>query len=659
MNINSFYPIVPGRVSDPLNRVRSLHQLQFDQGSMQRLQQQLATGRTLDRPSENPRTAAAALSLQRVQADADQHLKNLQDGGAYLRSSEASLAEAGDLINEIYGLSVQANTTTITQAERDQIVQQLDQQLSNLVSIANRTYNGRYLFAGSDVRQTPYSRDSYSVQFHGNTLPVPSIVTEATIADHSFNGPVVFGGSAALISGKPLDVDAIAGSLLSSLNGGTGVPPGAIQFSDGSTQVIVDLSTAKSLEDVTRLISGIDVGGRQLTASVSSGQLSIDYLDAAGGTLRVGEVGTGTTASALGVLSNDSTSPAPVIGGPLSPRIEPLTRLSQLAGGGLDLAAGFRITGGGQAIDIDTSAAQTVQDLLGQINSQQSFVRAAISGDGRGIELHPAALGIDVCIEETTGTLAGQLGLRTLSLQTPLTELQGGAGLGLNANGADLRLTKTDGGVFEVDLGSATTLADVINAINNHPDNQDPTTAIAAAMHSSENRLTLSAAVSSDPSAVPISLETVGGSAAAQQLGLVPREGSSVTAALDTSGNWHIAGSDPNPLHADSVFDAVVRLRNAIRDSDTSAIGLQSEAIGRSNDRVTLSRAAIGLRLRENDRLIDANEDRSIQMAEDLSRLVDTDYAQAITELNALQVSYQASLRLLADLHGQTLFDLL
>ena len=109
------------------------------------------------------------------------------------------------------------------------------------------------------------------------------------------------------------------------LRGGLGITLGAIQISDGTRSQVVDLSNAKTIDDVLRLIERNPPSGRKLTARITDYGLSIDIDDAGGGNLNITEVGNGTTAAELGIYNRFGTGTSPIVGQDLNPRLEPTT----------------------------------------------------------------------------------------------------------------------------------------------------------------------------------------------------------------------------------------------------------------------------------------------------------------------------------------------
>ena len=109
----------------------------------------------------------------------------------------------------------------------------------------------------------------------------------------------------------------------------------------------------------------------------------------------------------------------------------------------------MQITSGGKTYTIDVSGDKTVQDLLNSINASGAGLDAEINPAGTGINVSSRVSGADFSIGENGGNTATQLGLRTFTATTQLTQLNHGAGVGVNTvtpGGTDFTISETING---------------------------------------------------------------------------------------------------------------------------------------------------------------------------------------------------------------------
>jgi flagellar hook-associated protein 3 FlgL len=81
---------------------------------------------------------------------------------------EQALTQATNVLQSAQSLAVQANNTSLSTSERQNIAAQLQQQLQQLVGIANSTdSNGNYLFGGYASSTQPFAQSGNSVTYSG------------------------------------------------------------------------------------------------------------------------------------------------------------------------------------------------------------------------------------------------------------------------------------------------------------------------------------------------------------------------------------------------------------------------------------------------------------------------------------------------------------
>jgi flagellar hook-associated protein 3 FlgL len=144
-------------------------------------------------------------------------------------------------------------------------------------------------------------------------------------------------------------------------------------------------------------------------------------------------------------------------------RVQPGTFVTTGGSGeDLDLSSGLQIRNGEQTHIISLQSAQTVEQLLNILNGSPAGVVAQINSSGTGIDIRTRLSGADFAIGENGGRTATQLGLRSLTADTPLSALNFGRGV-QTVPGTDFVIRRTDGVEIPIDLDaglSATVLLD-------------------------------------------------------------------------------------------------------------------------------------------------------------------------------------------------------
>lgn len=655
--LSSFFPVVPGRTSDAQQRIRSVYQLQVDQMGLAGLQRQLSTGRRVEKPSDDPAAAIRAIGLQRAEEFKTQALQNLKSSQSFLTFTESNLSDVQSLLNEARGLAVQANTNTLSSSEREGLQSQLGAIIDRMVSLGNTRFQDRYLMSGASVSTVPLNLTGNSVRFNGDNLDMLSAADENDFVAHNITAQKALGViSSSVVSSFDLNPGVVASTRLEDLNGGRGVSQGVLQLSDGVSQTTVDLAGSETIQDVVERLNLASVGSRSISASFNANSLVISYSDGNTGTLRISDIGVGSTASDLGIESSTPNPTLPIVGGSLDPVLRRTTKLSQLnVGNGLNFQGGIKINQGGKSYTIELSNAQTIEDIINTVQRSGAAVQAGISPDGKSLQIKSVESGTDFSISESQGDLASRLGLRTFTSATRLEELNHGRGFNFSA-GSDLVFETTTGGQLKIDLDGAITIQDVLDRINNNVANQLSTTRISASINPINNGLVLTAG--SAGATQPIKIIASGGSEAAWSLGLVPTGATEAVGTL-TGTEYRIAGSDPNPKEVDGIYNSLIRLRDAIGKEDLNGIDRSMLMLDSDLDRLTLTRGELGVRMQRIDRLQSSNESAQIELKSQESDAIEADLASVISEMSSRQIAQEASLRILGQTTKMSLFDFL
>ena len=223
-------------------------------------------------------------------------------------------------------------------------------------------------------------------------------------------------------------------------------------------------------------------------------------------------------------------------------------------GEALDLNGGLLIQVAGTSYAIDVQGADTLEDLINRIHQSGAPVRADVDVDAGTLRVRSAASGVDFSVGENGGTTATQLGLRTLTAVTKLSELNYGRGVRVG-DGTDFTIRRNDGVELAIDVSAAKDISDVLRLINDHPDNQDADR-IEARLAITGNGIEL--ADDNPPGDATLSIEAGFGSFAAQDLGLIPiGEKVGYPGGVPTPANLAVKFDSPNHLNNSFRIEAV------------------------------------------------------------------------------------------------------
>ena len=133
--------------------------------------QELATGRRVNQLSDDPAAAANLVANHDQSSGDDQYLQNLGSLQSKFQTADSALSNVVTVLNRALTLGTEGANGTLTDANRQSIVVEVQGLLSQLVNLGNTSYQGAYLFSGTAVNTVPFSYDSSTntVTYSGNS----------------------------------------------------------------------------------------------------------------------------------------------------------------------------------------------------------------------------------------------------------------------------------------------------------------------------------------------------------------------------------------------------------------------------------------------------------------------------------------------------------
>lgn len=144
---------------------------------MNSTQTQLATGRKINKPSDDPVGITYSLRYRAELSSNEQYQKNVDSAVSWLDFNDTVMDQAGSVVQRLRELTVQAATGTNPQSALDSINEEVKQLKAQLVDISNSTLNGKYVFNGETYDMKPYD---FPVSADGSfdTTNAASVVTD-------------------------------------------------------------------------------------------------------------------------------------------------------------------------------------------------------------------------------------------------------------------------------------------------------------------------------------------------------------------------------------------------------------------------------------------------------------------------------------------------
>ncbi len=152
------------RISTQFGFQRSLDAIQRIEAQLAETQLQVATGKRVIKPSDDPVSAKRILDLGEAISRSDQYISNANTARARLGLTDTVLNGATNILQRVRQLAVAGENGVLDDSDRQAIAKELQLRLDELLSLGNtRDANNEYLFAGFSSHTQPFTHDGTGV----------------------------------------------------------------------------------------------------------------------------------------------------------------------------------------------------------------------------------------------------------------------------------------------------------------------------------------------------------------------------------------------------------------------------------------------------------------------------------------------------------------
>ena len=635
------------RVSQGMQTLNMLRQLRQNTLRLFNEQQRISTGQQLLSVGDDPISAAQIGKLRQILGNQDQILANLRFADGQLATADSAITDISDLLTQASRIASEQAGTLSSATERAAQALVVDGIIEQLRTLGNRQYQGAYLFAGRDVTHAPFATSLGRVTWSGDPGDRSTLVDIDSTLPFNVIAADLFNLREAVIGGTiDFDVQLAPDARISELAGALqqGVRLGAISVTETGPNInfSVDFTSAETVDDlVARFNDAAATAGSSLTLGINPADgATLRVTTVLGSGVQIGEVGTGTTASDLGIKQTTGAG-INLDGANLNRRITLTTTLTDLAPGGITLPSGISIANGQLTATVTFAGATTVQDILNRLNSTGVGIRASINDAGTSIIIENLLSGTPLIIGENGGTDAATLGIKSIDINSPLSSINGFRGIH-PVSGDDFQITNANGVTFSVDVSNATTFGDAINAIN------AASTAAGAGIVAGISNAGAGMRLTGPAGPGVINVTALNLSPVVQELGL-----------LGPGTSSELEGTNVAPFYQSGVFSALYRLRDGLLADSSTEITEAGAQISATREQVARVVGEVGARSQAMQARLTQTEDATSATTALLSQVRDVDFTEAVTKFQQAQTALQASLLSGSRLQNLSLLDFL
>ncbi len=159
----------------------------------QKIQNQLASGKVVSKPSDNPFLATRIMDYNTEIARKEQFERNIEDVTGFMDVTDSVLGQVTDQLNRFKELTVKAANGTNTDEDLKIIASEVDELMQTMTDTLNTTFNDKYIFGGTEINDKPFELVNGKIQFNGNAETTKVEIAKGVYVDRNISGKDVLG----------------------------------------------------------------------------------------------------------------------------------------------------------------------------------------------------------------------------------------------------------------------------------------------------------------------------------------------------------------------------------------------------------------------------------------------------------------------------------
>ncbi|MGO9264095.1 MAG: hypothetical protein ACLQBA_04275 [Candidatus Binataceae bacterium] len=159
--------------------------LDSTESNLQQIEIDLATGKDVNQPSDNPTAYAGAQVLNAEQSAISNDLLLGQQTQSQLNTASSALSNVSDAINSALSIATEGSNGILSSSAMQALGSQVQSIQEEVIGAANSQYGGVYLFGGDQVQTPPTARRG---PIQGPARPTLSLLATALQCRQTWTG---------------------------------------------------------------------------------------------------------------------------------------------------------------------------------------------------------------------------------------------------------------------------------------------------------------------------------------------------------------------------------------------------------------------------------------------------------------------------------------
>lgn len=147
------------RITNSMLVSNYMNNMQRNLNNMSTLQNQLSSGKNIQRASDNPYVAVRSMQLNTEITANEQYNTNITDASNWLDTTDTALGQASNIIKRINELMVKTGNGAYGEDEIGAIKDEIVEKVKEFGQVLNTSFDGNFIFGGTKSTSKPVSVD--------------------------------------------------------------------------------------------------------------------------------------------------------------------------------------------------------------------------------------------------------------------------------------------------------------------------------------------------------------------------------------------------------------------------------------------------------------------------------------------------------------------
>lgn len=193
------------RITEGMTSRTILNDLGNARSRLSTIQREISSTKRISKPSDDPFGAGRTLQLSGEIEGFKQFKSNVDDGTGWVTATETALSRITETLQRARELLVEGGNDSNGQVAREGIASEIEALTEAVKQEANVTYDGRFIFAGTETETRPYELGP-SDEYSGNEGTIRRTIGAGVEVPINVNIKELLGEGAAAEDDKLLDV---------------------------------------------------------------------------------------------------------------------------------------------------------------------------------------------------------------------------------------------------------------------------------------------------------------------------------------------------------------------------------------------------------------------------------------------------------------------